>query len=199
MPASTCPMDSISPSQSHSTLAANGARGLGDHQGSTDVYSLGLAEGQTLTLSWSAGVLEDGPGVDLVVFENPFVYGDDEVFVDPVVVAVSADGVDFVDFPYAFAGPDPEVWSSDPAHWVGFAGKTPVRLNEDTNPADPFDAEEAGGDGFDFADLPPDDPVTADIFAMGAIAVRLTAWSRLAHPVGNGADIDAVYGRYLSR
>ena len=166
--------DVVLDADSDAALAANGARGLGDHQGGTDVYSLGLDINQSLILSWSAGVLNDGPGVDLVVFENAFVYANDEVFVDPVVVGVSPDGVNFVDFPHTFAGPDPEVWSSDPNHWIGFAGKTPVRLNEDTNPTDPFDPSLAGGDGFDFADLPDGDPVADDIRASGAVAVRLT-------------------------
>jgi hypothetical protein len=191
--------DEVIAAEGDASWAVNGARGLGEYQGSTDVYSLDFDANHTLIVGWSSARLTDGPGIDLVVFENPFEYADGEIFIDPVVVGVSADGVDFVDFPFAFEGPNPDEWSSDPRHWTGFAGKTPVLLNEDTNPTDPFEVDLSGGDGFDFSDLPSGDPVADDVRDSGAVAVRLTAWSRLKHPVGNGADIDAVYGRYLSR
>jgi hypothetical protein len=191
--------DEVLEAAGDASRAVNGARGLGQTQGSTDVYSLTVDPQDALVVGWSGAVLTDGPGIDLVVFENPFDYGDGNRFMDLVVVSVSPDGLDFVDFPHTYLASDPEIWSSDPDDWDGFAGKTPVLLNEDTNAVDPFDAELSGGDGFDFADLPSGDPVAADILANGAVAVRLISADFPRDPVSNGADIDAVYGRYLVR
>lgn len=189
--------------------AVNGARGGGPRRGGLDVFSLGLERGvdDILVVGWSDRALVDGPGVDLVVFENPFDVSEGYRFLDPVVVEVSADGERFVAFPHAYLADDPSAWSGDAADWQGFAGLEPVLLHEEDNPVDPFDPEAAGGDGFDLADLPADDPLTEEILARGVRAVRLTsaaalddpqtglAWPR--DPVSDGADIDAVYGRWL--
>ncbi len=179
-------------------LAANGARGGEWYSGSTDVYSLATGEGDELILGWEGRILVDGPGVDLVVFENPFAIDEDSRFMDPVVVEVSPDGDGWVAFPHAFAGTTE--WSSDPADWAGFAGLTPTLLDEELAPADPFDADTAGGDAFDLADLPAGD-VTDLILLEGVVAVRLTPAgpSYPSDPVSNGPDIDAVYGRELVR
>ena len=192
--------DEVIEAASDASLAVNGAFGLGRHQGGADVYSLTLDPEDALIVGFSGAVLRDGPGVDLAVFENPFDVGDrvDQRFMDLVVVSVSADGVDFVTFPHEYTHDDPSTWSADPADWHGFAGKTPVLLNEDTNPVDPFDPALSGGDGFDFADLPAGDPVTEDVLAGGAVAVKLQSAADFpTDPISNGADIDAVYGRYL--
>ncbi|MCB9676139.1 MAG: LIC_13355 family lipoprotein [Alphaproteobacteria bacterium] len=184
--------------------AANGARGAGCCQGGIDVYSLSPALGRTeLVLSFGTPVL-DGSGDDLAVFENPFEIADGSGrFMDPVVVSVSADGDAWATFPHEYAAPDPTAWSADPTHWVGFAGVTPVLLNEDEAPADPADRDAAGGDGFDLATLP-ESPATADVLARGARFVRLVPASLVddprtgaaypADPVSDGPDIDAVYG-----
>ncbi len=191
--------DEVIEATGDASLAVNGAHGFGQHQGSTDVYSLTLDPDEALILGWSDAILTDGPGVDIVVFENPFDYGDGARFMDLVVVSVSPNGTDFVNFPHEYLAADPKFWSPDPDDWEGFAGKTPVLLNEDSNPADPFDPVASGGDGFDFADLPAGDPLVQDILAEGAVAVRLVSAPFPKDPISNGADIDAVYGRYLQR
>lgn len=189
-------------------LAANGARGGGWNQGGLDVYSLSLEPSDELVLAWSDRVLVDGPGPDLVVFENAFELADGSArFMDPVIVEVSPDGERWVAFPHDYVADDELEWVADPAAWQGFAGLTPVLLHEEDNPVDPFDPERAGGDAFDLAELP-SGPVTDDVLAHGVIAVRLTSAAARINPdtgepypkdvISNGADIDAVYGATLA-
>lgn len=111
--------------------------GGGASTGSVDVLSLG--QGGEIVLGLGVPVV-DGPGVDLLVFENAFAYGSgpEDVFAEPGEVAVSLDGVAWVAFPCA-----PEA-----APWEGCAGRTPVLANA-ANGIDPTDPELAGGDGFD--------------------------------------------------
>lgn len=178
------------------TLAANGAVGAGPTAGGFDVYTIDPALGRThLTLGFSGGRVFDGPGPDLVVFENPFEIAGGGVFMEPAVVEVSSDGERFVAFPHAYLGP-PE-GSADPAHWVGFAGITPVAHDEPAG-GDPFDPD-AGGDRFDLADLPGD--AGADARERGVLHVRIIpAGSAFpADPIADGPDVDAVYARGFSR
>ena len=184
-------------------------RGAGANAGGLDVYSLGLVAGQndSLTLAWSNGRLQNGPGPDLVVFENPFVFGAG-VFMDLIVVEVSLDGVAFRPIAHDYVAADPTVYSRDPTLWHGFAGKTPVLLNVDTNPVDPFDATAAGGDPLDLDDVVGDDAVARALRANGARFVRLTSASTQIDPhtgavyphdmFANGPDIDGLYGRYVA-
>ncbi len=199
------------------SLAANGARGAGCCAGGTDVYSIDPDRGRPdLVLRFDRPVM-DGPGDDLAVFENPFTIepdseGREQRFMDPVVVSVSADGEAWAVFPHHYDAPDPTRWSADPTHWVGFAGITPVLLNEDDNEDDNEDAPEpiaasdreaAGGDGFDLASLP-ESPATAGVVETGVRFVRLepataytdptTGQPYPADPISDGPDIDAVYG-----
>lgn len=181
-------------------LAVNGVHGEGQHAGSLDVYSLGLDADDVLVLGWHGDVVLDVDGPDLAVFENPFDVIGGGRFMDPVVVEVSPDGVDWVAFPFAYgAGSE---YSDDPSDWDGFAGLTPVLLHEEDNPVDPL-SEAAGGDRFDLADLGSDDPIAARIADEGARYLRLSsapAWTDpqtgAPHPAAvgaNGADIDGVY------
>lgn len=189
------------------TRATNGVRGRGAQAGSFDVYSLDFADRTHVTLRWSDRVVVDRPGPDLAVFENPFeVTGPDDLFLDGVVVEVSVDGVDWIAFPHDYTAPDESVWSGDPAHWPGFAGATPVALHAEDNPVDPF-GPDAGGDRFDFADLPDDGGVGTAVLDQGARFVRLTSAAILenpdsgldypAHATSNGADIDGVFAAEL--
>lgn len=107
--------------------------GAGERAGSLDVVSLG-AEG-AIVLELGLDVV-DGPGPDLLVFENAF-----EGWLEPGRVSVSADGVDFVDFPCA---PD------EP--FAGCAGLQPV-LSSTESGLDPTDPQLAGGDAFDLAEI----------------------------------------------
>ncbi|HUT78618.1 MAG TPA: LIC_13355 family lipoprotein [Polyangia bacterium] len=189
--------------------AVNGVRGGGQFAGGTDVFSLGCEVGvdNTIVLGWSGTRFWDGPGADLAVFENAFEYQGAN-FMDQVIVEVSADGESWVALPHDYVHADETVYSTDPLMWPGFAGVTPVLLHEEDNPVDPFDPALAGGDHFDLADLPAEDPVTQQIMASGGLHVRLvTAPSRtnpdtgepyLRDAISNGADIDGVYARYLT-
>lgn len=185
------------------TAAVNGVRGGGDQAGSQDVYSIGLEPGDHLVVCFE-GAAQDVPGADLVVFENPFVSGATR-FMDPTVVEASPDGERWIAFPHDYVAPDEAVYSADPQHWQGFAGITPVRLDDDEAPADPFDTAFAGGDVFDLAALPGD--LGAEIRDVGARCVRLSAAAAAENPdtglpfprdpVSNGPDIDGVYGRQV--
>ena len=111
--------------------------GGGDLQGSLDVLSLG--NGGSIVLGFPDGAICDGPGVDFTVFENAFRAGGGEtVFAEVGIVAVSADGEHFFEFPY------------DPETFAGLAGVTPVYSNPD-NRIDPTDPAVSGGDSFDLA------------------------------------------------
>lgn len=183
-------------------LATNGVRGGGATSGSLDVYRLGAAPNGLIELAWSAGVVCDGDGYDLIVFENPFQIAGGGLFIDPALVEVSPDGVDWVAFPVAYTGP-PDIASDDPADWVGFAGLSPVFLHEDNTLINPLDHAAAGGDAFDLADLPGDDPVTLRVQQECVAAVRITsahgaidAMTGAPYPttiISDGADIDGVY------
>lgn len=186
-------------------LAANGARGAGCCGGGTDVYAMSPALGRdSLILGFAEGPVFDREGPELAVFENPFDIAGG-TFMDPTVVYVSPDGIDFVSFPVDYRAVDPALYSDDPADWVGFAGITPVLLNEDTHQVDPLDPASAGGDVFDFDHLP-DSDITDRIFASGASHILLVPASEEADsrtgqpypadPISDGPDIDAVYAAF---
>jgi hypothetical protein len=106
---------------------------LGPPGGLYDVASLGC--GGEIVLGFDEPIV-DGPGVDLLVFENGF----DDEFPEPGEVAVSEDGEQW------FA------WPCMPALLEGCAGVTPTLAYPDSG-LDPTDPEVAGGDGFDLAEL----------------------------------------------
>ncbi len=115
-------------------------RGGGCCVGSLDVVSLGVGGWVVLEMG---DTIVDGPGVDLLVFENAFEYGSGSMFSEPASVSVSADG---------------EVWHAFPcdatsAPWGACAGTHPVYANALTNQLDPTDPAVAGGDGYDLADV----------------------------------------------
>ncbi|GAB4198487.1 MAG: LIC_13355 family lipoprotein [Sandaracinaceae bacterium] len=191
------------------TRTVNGVRGGGASQGSLDVYSLDYAERTYLVLGFHGGVITDGPGADLVVFENPFRYAAGTGnFMDPVIVSVSRDSETWVDLPHDYVAADPTRYSIDPDDWVGFAGVTPVLLHAEDHAVDPFDRVAAGGDHFDLGDLD-DSGEAGAIRREGARYVRLeSAATRVdpdtgerypRDPTSNGADIDGVYARYVVR
>ncbi len=183
--------------------AVNGVRGGGRWAGSTDVFSLGLAAGEddVLVLGFGNRAAIDVEGADLAIFENAFEVEGGGFFLDPVVVEVSADCDAWVAFPHDYGAPDRTVYEADPALWSGFAGLGPVLLHEEDNPVDPLSFD-AGGDRFDFAELPTD-PIADAVLAEGARCVRLRSAAAVVDPstgssyprdlVSNGADIDGVY------
>ncbi len=180
--------------------AVNGVRGAGAGAGGTDVFSL-PPDGR-LTLRWSERVVRDGPGIDFVVFENPFRHGGG-VFFDPLIVELSADGERWFTWPHRLLPGDGA--TEDPSLWQGFAGLTPVWLHAEDNPVDPF-GPAAGGDGFDLSALP-DAGEAGRIRREGFRFIRLVSAAGRAdpqtgaafpsHPVSDGPDIDGVYGRWF--
>lgn len=105
-------------------------------QGSTDVVSLG--NGGMIEVSFRDNVVFDGPGDDLVIFENAFHIGspDGALFTEYAYVEVSVDGSMWTRFPV------------DPATGDGLAGRNAVSPDA----GDPL-APDAGGDRFDIGDL----------------------------------------------
>jgi hypothetical protein len=188
--------------------AVNGVRGGGPNMGSLDVYSLGYGENAELVLAWSGHSVANGPGADFAVFENGFLLAGaaGAYFMDLAVVSVSRDGETWVELPHDYVALDESRYSFDPADWEGFAGRWPVLLNDDTNPADPFDPQAAGGDTFDL-DVLDHEGEAGVIRREGFRYLRLSAAPTRTNPdtgaayprdpTSNGPDIDGVIARWL--
>lgn len=188
-------------------LAIDGVRGGGTTVGSTDVYSLDFTDRPSLVVRWSGRRVTNGPGADLVVFENAFRISSsgDAYFMDPIVVSVSLDGTRWVELPHRYLASDPSTYSRRIEDWEGFAGVTPVLVNDDTNPMSYFDAM-AGGDAFDLDELASDGDA-GEIRANGLRFVRLTSASLETDPAtgapyphdpaSNGPDVDGIAARAL--
>jgi hypothetical protein len=116
--------------------------GKGVSMGSLDVLSLGV--GGEIVLAFGDRTLVDGPGADLVVFENAFFAGGDPTapFAEPGEVAVSEDGERWMTF----------VCDPTEGPYPGCAGVTPT-LEYDAVELVPIDPEQCGGDAFDLADV----------------------------------------------
>ena len=110
--------------------------GGGPHKGSLHVLSLG--KGGSILLELGKALI-DGPGPDLLVFENPFTG-----WRETGVVAVSDDGASWTSWPCDCA--------NEKADFPGCAGVSPVLASRD-NGVDPTDPKAAGGDAFDLADI----------------------------------------------
>ena len=145
--------------------------------GSLDVLSLGV--GGEIVLGFGNRVITDGPGPDLVIWENVFwTNGDDtNPFAELGEVAVSADGDQWDVFPC-----DPGLTDSFDA---GCAGWRPRR---DFDPCVvPLDPAVSGGDPFDLADL--------GVTDIRFVRIRDLAESGL--PSSAGFDLDAVGAVHL--
>ncbi|RKH57316.1 cell surface protein [Corallococcus aberystwythensis] len=116
--------------------------GAGQHAGSLHVLSLG--RNGSITLEFTDLFAVDGPGVDLLVFENAFQKVGGDVFAETARVSVSDDGVTWFDFAC-----DP---SDKDGGYPGCAGTHPVHSAPD-NGVSPTDPAVAGGDGYDLADV----------------------------------------------
>ncbi len=112
--------------------------GTGLLQGSFDILALG--SGGSIVLRFDLPVICDGPGADFTVFENVFHAGSERgpLFTEFGFVAVSQDGVNFIEFPF------------DATTHAGLAGRAPVLSNPE-NGIDPLDPSVSGGDAFDLA------------------------------------------------
>lgn len=139
-------------------------------QGSLDVVTLGA--GGVITLGFEPQDVRDGPGIDLVIFENAFFYAsDDKVFSEPGEVSVSEDGETWVSFPCDEEG-------------VGCAGMTPTKAFDPVGEV--LSAQVMGGDGFDLA----------DVGLERARYVRITDRATQGVAPTAGFDLDAVAGVY---
>lgn len=191
------------------SAAVDGVRGVGMGGGGTDVYSLDYRSANDhLVLAWSNATLTNGPGDDLAVFENAFAEAGGGTFMDQIVVEVSRDNINWRAIDHAYTSPNQNVYLSQAMYRHGFAGITPVLLNDDTNPVDPFDRAAAGGDGFDLDNVSGSDAEAVAIRANGISYVRLVSAPSRTNPttgsaylhdsLSNGPDVDGVYGRYLA-
>ena len=113
--------------------------GHGLNAGGTDVVSLGV-HGE-IVLAFGDRDIVDGPGADLIVFENAFYPAAqaEHVFAELGEVAVSIDGETWHTWPCV---PD------DGPPWPNCAGWRPT-LEYDPDIAVPLDPEMTGGDPFD--------------------------------------------------
>ncbi len=145
--------------------------GVGPDNGSLDVLSLG--RGGSITLRFTDVAAVDGPGVDLLVFENAFAIPGG-VYTETGMVEVSDDGATWRSFPCAAADVD--------GGYPGCAGVRPVLSNPD-NGVSATDPAVAGGDGFDLAAV-----------GLGrARYVRITdSGANNYGGTGGGFDLDAV-------
>jgi hypothetical protein len=132
--------------------------------GSDDVVSLhakvnddGGASGRyggSIVLRFEDNIVLNGPGVDFTVFENAFhLIGSNEVWIEPAVVDVSVDGVNFYRFPFDFVPHYDEQGQLNLAnpyvYAQGFAGVRPVYSF--LGGPDPRDPKVSGGDSFDLS------------------------------------------------
>jgi hypothetical protein len=117
--------------------------GAGNEEGSTDVVSLG--NGGSIVVGFGANGIEDGPGDDFVVFENPFDVGGNpnDVYMEQGEVSVSEDGVSWTTFPC----------TSDGGAFSGHCAGVHAVYSNLTDGISPFDVAKAGGDAFDLATL----------------------------------------------
>jgi len=150
-------------------IVLGGPRGGGCCAGSLDVASLG--NGGHVVLAFGRRSIIDGPGADLLVFENGFWVGGDEDqgFLEFGRVEVSQDGEQWFAFP------------CDEVTGEGCAGTRPIFAHPQQPEVDVFDPEQAGGDGFDLADVGlataryvrvsdiPDDDMGFDLDAVGIV------------------------------
>ena len=148
-------------------------RGTGLAWGSTDVVSLGAATcndagasapyGGSITLEFVDNLVWDGPGADFTVFENVFyvcnaagVPDPETRFMEPALVSVSQDGINWRQFKTDFSPRyDPATGKLNLRHPYcynsGFAGVNPIMSNGYT--PDPTDPAVSGGDSFDISEL----------------------------------------------
>ena len=172
-------------------------RGAGAFVGSSDTLSLGL--GGQIVVEFADNAVVDRPGVDLTVFENPFLVSGLTTlppYAEPGTVSVSADGVHWRTFPCAV---------DQPPYYPGCAGVYPV-FADAADPSSPSPlvpsttpiADLVGIPIDQFAPPPGSGGDSFDIAAVGLAAIRFVRIDasqidrRLAGL--SGFDLDAMAG-----
>jgi len=165
-------------------------------QGSTSVASLG--NGGAVVVRFTDVVIEDGPGPDFIIFENPFFVGfapvspqdDYRIFAEPGVVEVSADGVTWSAFPFdTQALADSLGADIDPAQYQslqGLAGLTPTFTGNWTVPNDPLDFDPAGTGGVSGAG--------GDAFDLATVGLAEARWIRITDAGSQNGPAGAAEG-----
>ncbi|MCK6552718.1 hypothetical protein L6R52_43245, partial [Myxococcota bacterium] len=149
-------------------------KGAGARQGGTDVLSLGV--GGAIVLGLAPLTLYDGPGPDLLVFENAFeIASGAGTYAEPAEVSVALGASDFAAFSCDASG----------APWSGCAGVAPVIAGPGAPDVDPTDPVRAGGDAFDLAALG-DARSLADLVRIQDVATGTITG------IGSGFDLDAI-------
>jgi hypothetical protein len=138
------------------------------------VCSLGL--GGEIILGWKNAVLVNRTGADFTIFENAFLYFGGRIYAEPAKVAVSRDGVSFVEFPF------------DSLRLRGCAGVMPT--NGDKSP---FNPSVSGGDSFDLADIGMDSVRFIKITDISAMVLN-NPQHPFYDPTISGFDLDALVG-----
>jgi hypothetical protein len=123
--------------------------GGGPEEGSLHVLSLG--KGGSITAIFVDEYVVDGPGPDLVIFENPFfIQGDSSnSYVEAAVIQIGPHPDSMVLYPFDFV-PALEP-AGNPDKFVGMAGVMPVNSNDGI--PDPQDPDSSGGDLFDLSQV----------------------------------------------
>jgi hypothetical protein len=177
------------------TGAGNAAVG---GEGSINVYNLGVSGSMVLGFGVASNgtprAIVDGPGADLIVFENAFYAGNLPAldFAELVFVEVSSDGINFARFPNNSTTPPPPPLNPgfyntiDSANVSGFAGVHPVFANAAApGSPSPFDPATAGGDAFDLAQL-----LAHPLTLGGQLDLNDVRFVRLIDVLGNGSLTD---------
>jgi hypothetical protein len=148
--------------------------------GALDVLALGT--GGEIVLGFGPRRIVDGPGPDLVVFENPFWVNEDPSmpYAELGEVAVSTDAVSWHSFPCRREG-------DGAGRFPGCAGWTPTG-RYDAFALDPLDPAVVGGDPFDLAELGLSE----------ARYVRVRDLAGQSPPPAAGFDLDAVGAFHLA-
>ena len=149
-------------------------KGGGEERGGHDVLSLGV--GGSIILGLGDKVLVDGPGVDFLIFENPFFTAGNaaSVFAELGEVAVSIDAINWHSFACTIAG-------DDNGAFPGCAGWTPSAVY-DPFVINPPRLSSCGGDAFDLQDLGLSE----------ARYIRITDLSDSGDAPSAGFDLDAI-------
>ncbi|MBD1210208.1 MAG: hypothetical protein H9535_17375 [Ignavibacteria bacterium] len=138
------------------------------------VCSLGL--GGEIIIGWKNAMLLNRTGADFTVFENVFLYFGERRYAEPAKVAVSQDGVRFVEFPF------------DSLSLRGCAGVTPTNGDKSA-----FNPNVSGGDSFDLAVIGMDSVRFIKITDVSQIVLN-SPQHPFYDPTISGFDLDAVVG-----